>query len=123
MFSGDVLMNVITTLLSAIGDRTGIEPTPFSSSNINNLPCVSYTAYRQGDNAVVESWRFQIRITAYTLEEAIDIDEEIADALVSLGDMADYGALRIEVNGGGTLEDEQTGLPQILTYYDITTNS
>ncbi len=116
-------MNAITNLLSAIEARTGIEPRPFSSSNIESLPCISFTAYRQGDNAVIESWRFQIRITAENLAEAIELDEEIADALVSLGDMADYGTLRIEVNGGGTLEDENTGLPQILTYYDIQTQS
>ena len=116
-------MNVINTLLSVIEASSGIEPTPFNSSNINNLPSVSYTAYRQGDNAVVESWRFQLRITAESLEEAIELDETIANALVSLGDMPDYGALRIEINGGGTLEDEETGLPQILSYYDIQTIS
>lgn len=116
-------MNVIINLLSAIESRTGIEPTPFSSSNIASLPCISYTAYRQGDNAVVESWRFQLRFTAETFAQAVQLEEEVADLLVSLGDLADYGALRIQINGGGTLEDEQTGLPQLITYYDITTQS
>lgn len=116
-------MNVIINLLTAIEERTGIEPVPFSSSNIHNLPCISFTAYRQGDNAVIESWRFQTRITAETLGEAIALEEEVADELVSLGDLANYGALRIEINGGGTLEDEITGLPQLITYYDITTQS
>ena len=116
-------MNVITNLLSAIKGRTGIEPTPFSSKNISSLPCISYTAYRQGDNAVVESWRFQLRFTAETLAKAVELEEQVADLLVSLGDLADFGALRIEINGGGTLEDPETGLPQLLTYYDITTKS
>ena len=116
-------MDVILNLLSAIETLTGIKPEAFSSSNISNLPCISYTTYRQGDNAVIESWRLQIRITAESLQEAIELEADIADALCSLGDMADYGALRIQVNGGGTLEDENTGLPQILTYYDIQAQS
>ena len=116
-------MDVIFNLLSAIEERTGIQPTPFSSSNIESLPCISFTAYLQSDNAVVESWRFQTRITAESLAEAFELNAAIADELVSLGDLAEHGALRIEINGGGTLEDENTGLPQILTYYDVQTNS
>ena len=116
-------MNVINNLLSAIEARTGVKPTAFSSFNINNLPCISFTAYRQGDNAVIESWRFQVRITAESLEEAMELEEDIADELCSLGDLADYGALRIQINGGGTLEDENTGLPQLLTYFDIQAQS
>ena len=116
-------MDVILNLLSAIEALTGIKPEAFSSFNISNLPCISYTAFKQGDNAVVESWRFQIRITAETLQEAMELEAAISDELCSLGDIAGYGALRIQVNGGGTLEDENTGLPQILTYYDIQTHS
>jgi hypothetical protein len=51
--------------------------------------------YRQGDNAVVETWRFQTRITAESLEEAIDIEETVADLLVSLGDEEKFGTLNI----------------------------
>lgn len=116
-------MNVINSLLSAIETETGITPAAFSSLNIYNLPCITYTAYRQGDNAVIESWRLQIRVTAETLQEAMEIEEAIADKLCSLGDLADYGALRIQINGGGTMEDENTGMPQLLTYYDIQAQS
>lgn len=60
-----------------------------------------------------------MRITAESFAEALALEEIIADLLVSLGDEEKFGKLRIEVNGGGTLEDENTGLPQLLTYYDI----
>lgn len=116
-------MNIITNLLSAIESATGIEPVAFSSSRINELPSITYTAYRTSDNAVVEGWRFQTRVTAEHYEDAIGIEEAIADALVSLGDEQNLGSLRIQVNGGGTLEDEQTGLPQLITYYDVQTKS
>ena len=48
-------MNVITNLLQAIDDATGITPTAFSSSKVKKLPAICFEAYRQSDNAVVES--------------------------------------------------------------------
>lgn len=116
-------MNIIRDINDAIEQATGITPLAFSSRSTYNLPCVTYLAYRQGDNAVVETWRYQIRITAETLEEAIDIEEAIADALVTLGAEEKLSSLSIQVNGGGTIEDELTGLPQLMTYYDVTTKS
>ena len=117
-------MNVIQNLLDEIESATSVEPVAFSSKEpITSLPSITYTAYRQSDNAVVETWRFQTRITAESFEEAIDIDEIIAETLTTLGDEEKYGALQIEVNGGGTLEDENTGFIQLLTYYDIQTRS
>lgn len=106
-------------ILDAIEAETGIHPTAFNSWEIQNLPAISYTLYRQSDNAVIENWRFQIRICADSLGAALAIDQEIADLLCTLGDEEKFGKLRIEINGGGTLEDENTGLPQILSYYDI----
>ncbi len=116
-------MNVIKQLLTAIEGATGIEPDAFSSVKINSLPCISYTAYRQADNGVVERWRFSTRVTAETYEEAIRLEQLIADALVSLGDQENLGSLGIQINGGGTLEDERTGLPQLITYYDVNSKS
>lgn len=49
----------------------------------------------------------------------MEIEATIADLLCTLGDEEKFGKLRIQVNGGGTLEDENTGLSQLLTYYDI----
>ena len=93
------------------------------SGKINELPSITYTAYRTRDNAVVEGWRFQTRVTAEQYKDAIEIEEAIANVLVSLGDEQNLGSLRIQINGGGTLEDDQTGLPQLITYYDVYTKS
>ena len=49
----------------------------------------------------------------------MEIEATIADLLCTLGDEEKFGKLRIQVYGGGTLEDENTGLSQLLTYYDI----
>lgn len=48
-------MNTITQILAAIEGETGLEPKPFSSRTIQELPVVTYVAYPQGDNGVVES--------------------------------------------------------------------
>lgn len=47
-------MNNINEVLSAIEVATGIRPEAFNSSNIQQMPCVSYTLYKQSDNAVIE---------------------------------------------------------------------
>lgn len=116
-------METILQILSAIGEGTGIEPSAFSSSTITELPCITYTAYRQQDNAVTEGWRLTIRVTAESYEEALTIETQVAELLCTLGDEERYDALKIEVSGGGAMEDETTGLPQLITYYDLTTRS
>ena len=116
-------MNNIQDILTAIEQATDIAPEPFSSKSIASLPSISYTTFRQGDNGVIESWRFQTRITAESVAEAIDLDATVADLLVTLGAEEKHNSLSIRINGGGTLEDERTGLPQFITYYDITTKS
>lgn len=62
-------------------------------------------------------------MTAESLEEALTIEGQIADLLCTLGDEERYGALNIEASGGGSLEDEETGYPQLITYYDINARS
>lgn len=116
-------MDAIKNILTAIETTTGIKPMAFNSSSIQNLPCISYTVFKQRDNAIIESWRLQVRITALSLQEAMELEAVISDELCSLGDEGSQGALVIEINGGGTVEDESTGLPQLLTYYDIQTKS
>lgn len=112
-------MDFLEELLSAINEATGLDAEPFTSTTPNFVPCISYQIYRQGDNAVVSNWRFRIRITAETLEEALEIDEAIAETLCSLGDEEKYDTLQIRQNGGGTMEDPETRFPQLLDYYDI----
>lgn len=109
----------IGNILSAIQQGTNVNPKPFKSTKPQTLPSISYTLYRQKDDAIVESWRFQIRITANTLKQCLSLEDSIAEALCSLGDEQKHGTLKIELNGGGTLEDPDTGFPQILAFYDI----
>ncbi len=116
-------MNNIEAILAQIETLTGIKPEAFSSKSVQYLPAISFTLYKQRDNAVIENWRLQLRFVAESLEEAMDLEKIVSDSLVSLGDEEVLGALRIELNGGGVVEDENTGIPQVLAFYDIQNRS
>lgn len=45
----------IKTIIQAVKDETGIQPTLFTTSTINDLPAINYQIYRQGDTGTVES--------------------------------------------------------------------
>lgn len=108
-------MDVLITLLGLIKKATGLDATPFYTGE---NPAITYSFYRtQGDGAKGR-YRLQIRTHAKTLEQAIMLNEQITDELVTLGD-GTKGGLRIEANGGGSLLDEATHTPQQITYFDI----
>lgn len=115
-------MEFLKEILQAIKEATGISPVAFSIADTANLPAISYTIFRDGNTGAVSSFRLQTRITAQDLATAFDIEEKLSDLLVSLGDEYKFGA-SIQINGGGTLEDPETGYPQIITYFDITIRS
>ena len=110
----------LANVLASIKEATGIQPTAFNTKSVNGVPAINYLAYVARDDGAKEVWRFQTRITARTYVEAIEVDRKMRDTLVTLGDEPKFNS-KIEVNGGGTLEDEATSYPQIITYYDITT--
>ena len=110
-------------ILDAVETTTGIKPTAFSSKTVNSFPSITYQAYRESDDGVKELWRFQTRISCDSYAEAIEIDAALAEALCTVGDEEKHGCLYIAINGGGTLEDDTTGVPQIITYYDLLTRS
>lgn len=107
-------------LLDGIEEATGIHPTAFNTTDINTIPAINYLCYRASDNGAKEQWRFQTRVTARTYEQALHIEDLLTKSLVTLGDNTNHGCV-IRVNGGGTLEDEATGFPQIMTYFDLIT--
>lgn len=114
-------MEFLKSTLSAIEKAAGIKPVAFSSKSIESLPCVQYQIYKDGDDAVIETWRLTVRVTCETLKSALEVESAISGALVSFADEETNGTLNTVINGGGTIEDEQTGKPQLITYYDITT--
>ena len=113
------MLNMITQIIGAIQQATNYRPQAFSSNMTSSVPCITYTLYKQSDNAVIQVWRLQLRFTAKTLQKCMEMSEAASNALCSLGDEEVLGALNIKQNGGGTLEDDLTCFPQVLSFYDI----
>lgn len=107
-------------ILTAVEQETSIAPTAFNSRIENHIPAINYTLYRASDDGAVAQWRLQIRITAETFQEVMDIEGKVRDLLTTVGDEYKYNCV-IHINGGGTLEDEMTGYPQQLIYFDVIT--
>lgn len=110
----------LVDILTSIKEVIGITPTAFNTKDTNIVPAINYLAYVARDDGAKQIWRFQTRITAQTYTQAIQIDRKLRKLLITLGDEPKFNSI-IQLNGGGTLEDELTGFPQIISYYDITT--
>jgi hypothetical protein len=112
----------LRNLLSVVKESTGIQPTAFSSQQINSLPAINYSFYRASDNGAVATYRLQTRTVGKDFAQTIELEQKVVDCLVTLGDSTNCGCV-IAHNGGGSLEDENTGLPQLIDYFDITARS
>lgn len=110
----------LQTILNAIEDKTGIKPYTFNSNVKNSIPAINYTFYRLSDDGVVAQWRLQLRIVAETFDKVLEIDNDLRHLLVTLGDETKFNCV-ININGGGTLEDDLTGYPVQIAYYDLIT--
>ena len=108
---------ILESLLGAIQQATGIAPSAYQTSTVGQ-PAITYSFYRATDNGAVVTYRLQTRVFARTQEKALEIEQEITDSLVTLGDETRFGC-SISSNGGGALIDADTNTPQVLTYFDV----
>ena len=113
----------IKLVLDAIEAETGIKPIPFSSKHANKFPAITYQAYKTSDDGVKEMWRLQLRISDKSYASSLGLEKQLSDLLCTVGDEEKFECLQIALNGGGTLEDDLTGVPQIISYYDILARS
>lgn len=109
-------------ILGLIEEGTGLKPQAFAIDSVKDLPAMSYRIYRTSDNGSKSQWRLECRITAKTLASLLELEERLKDSLVTVADTVKCGC-SIAVNGGGTLLDANTGYPQQITYFDLTTRS
>lgn len=110
---------VLEALLGAIKDATGVAPKAFQTKSVGK-PAITYSFYRATDNGAVAQWRLQVRVFGRTMREAVELEEKVSDALVTVGDETRFGC-SIESNGGGSMIDADTNTAQLLTYFDVTT--
>lgn len=115
-------MRTLTTILSTMEKATGLKPSPFFVS-AEDVPAIVYEYYRTNDDAAVAINRLMVRSVGTTLEEALDLEEKVVGALCTMGDETLGDVLSVEVNGGGSMLDSNTGYPQQITYFQITDRS
>ena len=116
-------MDILLHLLELVKEATGIDAVPFlSSSTGNKLPAITYEFYRFSNNGAVSQYRFLTRIHSKSLEQSLDLSDKLNKTLVSLGDETSKGLL-IKGNGGGSLLDDATNIPQVINYFDIVVRS
>lgn len=108
---------ILSSLLGAIQQATGIAPQAYQTSTVGK-PAITYSFYRATDNGAVVTYRLQTRVFAKTQEQALEIEQQVRDSLVTLGDSTNFGC-SITSNGGGALNDADTNTPQVITYFDV----
>lgn len=112
---------ILESLLGAIQQATGIAPQAFQTDKVGK-PAIVYSYYRASDNGAVAQYRLQIRCFGRTMREAMELEEKVSSALVTIGDERVFEC-SIDSNGGGSMIDADTNTAQLLTYYDVTTKS
>lgn len=117
------MLETLKKLLGIVRDATGIEPVPFQTESYKDaLPALTYSFYCSTDDGAKAHYRFLTRVHAKNYQECLEISEKLSSALVTLGDETLEG-LVIAGNGGGSLVDTETGIPQQINYYDIKARS
>lgn len=111
------LLRQNANLTALIGSR--IEP--FAVLGFNNG--IVYTFTPLADNNIVRTDRLEIHIIADSMSTLFSIDAAVRSTLLTIGDeplTADI--YKVELNGGGTMEDAATGTKHLITYYYIVSN-
>lgn len=117
------MTDILIYLLDVIQGVTGVEPQPFQTEKYGkNLPAITYSFYTMTDSGAVASYRLLVRVHGSTYEQCVSLTDSIRKALVTVGDEYRNGC-SITGNGGGSLIDNETGIPQQISYFDITTRS
>lgn len=117
------MLEILKKLLGIAKDATGIEPVPFQTDTYKDeLPALTYSFYCSTDDGAKAQYRFLTRVHAKSYQECLELSGKLSQALVTIGDETKEG-LVIEGNGGGSLVDTQTGIPQQITYYDVKARS
>ena len=84
---------------------------------------IVYTFTPLTDNSIVRTDRLEIHIVADTLSTALSIDAIVRKSLLTTGDEPlTTNIHKVNMNGGGTMEDAATGTKHLITYYYIVSN-
>lgn len=109
------------TIIKLLRDKINLPIAPYNQEGYNNGIVYNFTPLT--DNKIVRTERLEIHIIADTLAAAWATDEEVRQVLLTIGDEALVeGIHKVEINGGGSMEDAATGTKHLITYYYIVCN-
>lgn len=82
--------------------------------------CILYSFHTTMSDKITETCRLQITIIAGTTAETVQIEERIKQLLLTLGDnQLTNDILQVELNGGGTLYDNDRRKLHRILYFNI----
>lgn len=114
------MVNDYANLLEEIKKATNLE-----LSYIDNLhhttktPYILYRITPLSDDGIKSMDKFEVRIVAKNLLEAIKIDSQIRKLMLKQGDLVGSPFLAVEINGGGNLKEPNSSNVIQITYYKI----
>lgn len=108
-------------VIQALTTALSVPVVPLSANNVDD--CVIYRFYSTLDNGAVKQIRLELRLNTHTIAASEDIKKTICQTLVTVGDEGKNGYNSCQVNGGGQLRDEETGLITTIMYFTIITKS
>lgn len=108
-----------TTLMGLI-NGTAAEPHIYPMQTDYLGDCFTYNYHTTAADKITESKRLEITIIAKTLSKTVDIENQIKRLILTLGDTPLItNILQVEVNGGGSLYDNERLMNHRILYFDL----
>lgn len=111
---------MLVYLLETLRNATGLPVRPFATNKVE--PCIVYKYSTDSDNGSRTTDSLELRIIAFDMEQVLEIDKKVRKALLKKGDRTGK-ITKIEMNGGGILEELNTQTIHKFDNYYITYKS
>ena len=86
--------------------------------------CLVYDYHTFSADKITESKRLEIVIIAKTLSKTLEIENELKRLILTLADKPlTTNILRVEINGGGSLYDNERLMNHRILYFDLISRS
>lgn len=109
---------IVPDILKLLREETGLFTYPFSAPAVEE--CLVYDLVPISDNGVRKESRLEIRIIAFSLKKAEQIDEQIRKLLLDIGDNNKIDGLSsIKITGGGTMQDLGTNTVHRFLFFNL----
>lgn len=103
-------------IVKELTEKLNVPVIPVETNKVQN--CVVYQWY----GVALYNYRLQLRVIAESFDKCEEISKEVMKTINDFGDLNKVkGIASVELNGGGSLKDNQTNTIQRIMYFDIVT--